>query len=264
MNPLTLIGDTFVLVGRQWRLIMRANWWVILIFLGALLGASWLSLGLLGMVPDWMSVELIQAAGTAIALSPEFLALVATGAIARRTSERLGGFGVGAGGQGQFMKRWVLISGLIFLSLVGIEIGYNRYLEIMAQRGDFEFQGIVFMTRYYAGTAIFLVGLYFLVALQSRAVVSAGVEQSGKSGSWRAYPAVLVAGLVLYFSVATTISQLFLFLPPFGFFWATLDRLQLPYFYLTETARIGSLVAAPIVYAGFIIVAGNTVRRWRA
>lgn len=266
MNPLTLIGDTFVLVGRQWRLIIRANWWVLLIFLGALLGASWLSLRLLEIVPRWVGVELVQATGTAIALSPEFLTLVATGFIARRTSERLGGFrtGTGFGGQGQFLKRWTLISTLVFLSLVGIEIAHTRYLEFQAASGDFEFQGVIFMVRYYASVIVFLVGLYFLVALQGRVMAIAGVEKSSARGGWRAYLAVMVAGLVLYMSVATAISQLFLFLPPFGFFWATLDRLQPPYFFLTEFARIGSLVAAPIIYGGFIIVAGEAVRRWRA
>jgi hypothetical protein len=264
MNPITLIGDTFVFVGRQWRLILRANWWVILIYLAALIGSSWLSLRLLGLVPQSMSVDLIQAIGTVIALSPEFLTLIVTGVIARRTSEHLGGPGIGEVAAGAFLKPWILISLLVFAALVGFEIVYNRYLEFLAQSGDFEFQGIIFMLRYYASAVVFFIGLYFLIALQSRANGFARAEDTGSSGGWRVYLTAMVAGLLLYMSVATTISQLFLFLPPFGFFWATLDRLQPPYFFLTEIARIGSLMLAPIVYAGFIIVAGNAVRRWRA
>ncbi len=263
MNPITLIGDTFVLVGRQWRLIFRANWWIIMIYLAALTGSSWLSLRLLELVPIEMGVNLIQAIGTVIVLSPEFLTLIATGLVVRRTSQHLAGFGVGEVEAGAFFRRWILVSLLVFAALVGLELAYNRYLEFLAASGDFEFQGIIFMLRYYAGAAVFFIALYFLVTLQSRASGFARAEDAGSSGGWGSYLAVMVAGLLLYMSVATTISQLFLFLPPFGFFWATLDRLQPPYFFLTEIARLGSLVVAPIVYASFFIVAGNAVRRGR-
>ncbi len=264
MNPITLIGDTFILVGRQWRVILRANWWVILIYLAALIGSSWLSLDLLELVPQSMSIDLIKAIGTVIVYSPEFLTLIATGVIARRTSERLGGLGIGEVAAGVFLKPWILISLLVYAALVGFEIAYVRYLEFLATSGDSEFQGIIYMLRYYASAVVFFIGLYFLVALQSRASGFARAEDTSSSGGWRVYLAVMVAGLLLYMSVATTISQLFLFLPPFGFFWATLDRLHLPYFFLTEIARLGSAMLASILYAGFIIVAGNAVRRWRA
>ena len=262
MNPLIIIGDTFILVGRQWRLILRANWWVLLAFLGALLGTSWLSLRLLEIVPRWMSVEFVQTMETAIALSPEFFTLAATGVIAHRTSARLGGFGFGTRDDrpGPFLRRWISISGLVFLCLVGIEIGHTRYLEFQAGQSEYEFQGMLFMGRYYASIAVLIVGLFFLVALQSRVNSVAGGKNSGSGGNWRAYLAILVAGLILYMSVTSTLSQLFLFLPPFGFFWAALDRLQPPYFFLTETARVGAQVFALIIYAGFIVVAGEVVR----
>lgn len=265
MNPLSLIGETFLLVGRQGRYIVRINWWLFLLLAAGLVGLSWLSLRLFEIFPLSLGMPTLQIVGIGVAMAPQFLVLVAAGLMAGRYMERAGIFTVlrdKTNGR-RFLPRWMIVSFLIFAGLVVVEFLYGSVLESAMNSGTAAFQGGMFIARNYALTAIFLIGLCFLMATQNIWFAEPAASRAGGKILWRRYLAMMVAGFVLYFVVEPTLEQIFLYLPPMGFYWATLDRLQPQYFFLTETVRIGAQTIAPIFYVAFIVVAGEAVRRLR-
>ncbi len=265
MNPLSIIGETFLLAGRQGGYLIRINWWIFLLLAAGLVSLSWLSLRFLEIFPSSLGMATMQVVGIGVAMAPQFLVLVATGLMVGRYMERSRTFPVlrdKAKGD-KFLQRWIGVSFLVFAGLVVVEFLYGSILESNMNSGTASFQGGMFIVRNYAATVVFLAGLCFLLVTQNMWFAEPAASRAGGKISLRHYLAMMAAGFALYFVVEPTLEQMFLYLPPMGFYWATLDRLQPPYFFLTETARIGARTLAPIFYVAFIVMASEAVRRSR-